>query len=136
MKFSSVLPAALLASGAAAQGPFTGQAQIIALHHGTVPQGDQNIDEVRLSDRVGCVNAAGQLTVNDCAVFTHEPNYPYQAYSAAGNCSFFNPHAPVNKGSSFPTTVIAWTCAAENGAVTVMDDLYTIVSSMTCSSPE
>jgi hypothetical protein len=98
-----LLPAALSAllwaqaSHASATDEFVGRAQIQVLNSTDVRTGS-------IADRVGCLNARGELTLNDCAVFTRSETSTHTLFTDAGNCTFQNPNMELNKDSIYGRT--------------------------------
>ncbi|KAL2128459.1 hypothetical protein VTI74DRAFT_9172 [Chaetomium olivicolor] len=72
-----------------------------------------NLTTASPSDRIGCLNAHGMLTANDCAVFTRLDDLPHALYSEAGNCSFRNPDMPTNTDSVYGRNTHAWSCGGK-----------------------
>lgn len=75
---------------------------------------------------IGCIDATGTLTMDDCAVFTRLDVYPYTLSSSAGNCSFLNETSPANTDSVYGNHSYAWTCWDHESVAA--DELYTVVS--------
>ncbi|KAK4443041.1 hypothetical protein QBC34DRAFT_478759 [Podospora aff. communis PSN243] len=93
--FLSILPSALAAA------PLTGH--IYALLYPNI-----NLPSSSSLNSIGCLNALGQLTLSDCAVFSHTPSGYGTLSTAAGNCTFNDKKAPENADSLFKG--YAWTC--------------------------
>jgi len=81
--------------------------------------------------RIGCLNAAGQLTLFDCAIFSKiDTTYPRTVTgllsSPAGDCSFTNKAMPTNKDSVYGKNSHAWSCGVDNNAATSGEVYYTV----------
>lgn len=59
------------------------------------------------SQAVGCLNAAGKVTLDDCAVFTAEA---YHVSTSEGACSFHNASQPANTDDVYGDSVYAFSC--------------------------
>lgn len=75
------------------------------------------------SDAVGCINAAGKVTLNDCAVYTIED---YHISTEAGICSFKNSSQPANTDDFYGKNIYAFHCW-EHSTVSTDTQFYTIV---------
>ncbi|EAQ90342.1 predicted protein [Chaetomium globosum CBS 148.51] len=91
------------ASHASAPDEFVGRAQIQVLN-------STDVRTASLSDRVGCLNARGELTLNDCAVFTRSETPTHTLFTSAGNCTFQNPNMPRNTDSIYGQNSHAFFC--------------------------
>jgi hypothetical protein len=89
-------------------------------------------DEKPLDKRIGCVNAAGRLTLDDCAVFTRFDALPNTVYTDAGNCTFQNPHMPMNTDSIYGQNTPAWWCGERGDWPMYEEYYYTLVCFMLC----
>lgn len=78
-------------------------------------------------DSIGCLNAYGLLTLDDCAIFTRADDYPHSLSTSVGNCTFFNTSSPENVDSAYAQLSHAFSCS-EDWVATTSDELYTIVS--------
>lgn len=74
---------------------------------------------------VGCINAAGKVTQDDCATFTVDE---YHISTAQGICSFHNASEPANTDSLYGAYVYAFTCW-DHETVSTDVQFYTVVSS-------
>ncbi|PSR88569.1 hypothetical protein BD289DRAFT_482069 [Coniella lustricola] len=74
-------------------------------------------------DSVGCLNALGQLTLSDCAIFA--PVDTYYVETSAGVCSFKNTSQPANTDDIYGASVYALTCW-EHTPTTSDIEFYTI----------
>lgn len=98
-----LLPAALTAflwaqaSNASAPDEFVGRGQIQVLNSTDVSKGS-------IADRVGCLNARGELTLNDCAIFARSETPTHTLFTDSGNCTFQNTNMPLNKDSIYGRT--------------------------------
>lgn len=59
------------------------------------------------SQAVGCLNAVGQVVLDDCAVYTAEG---YHVSTTAGVCSFNNASQPANTDDVYGANVHAFSC--------------------------
>lgn len=59
------------------------------------------------SQAVGCLNAVGQVVLDDCAVFTAEG---FHVSTSAGVCSFANASQPTNTDAVYGGGVHAFSC--------------------------
>ncbi|KAH6637214.1 hypothetical protein F5144DRAFT_620262 [Chaetomium tenue] len=91
------------ASHASAPDEFVGRAQIQVLN-------STDVRTASLTDRVGCLNARGELTLNDCAVFTRSETSTHTLFTSAGNCTFQNPNMPRNTDSIYGQSSHAFFC--------------------------
>ena len=82
------------------------------------------------NDRIGCLNAHGMLTLNDCAIFARLDTDPHTLSSVAGgsNCSFRNPAMPLNTRSVYGGESHAWSCWDEPEGKGAEEWYYTVVS--------
>ncbi|KAK4035444.1 hypothetical protein C8A01DRAFT_17861 [Parachaetomium inaequale] len=80
-------------------------------------------DDGALDSRIGCINAAGMLTLDDCAVFTRFDASPNTLYTKAGNCTFQNPNMPMNTDSIYGQNTPAWWCG-ERGDWPMYEEWY------------
>jgi len=115
----AVLPALLwtqTASAASAPDEFVGQGWIQVLNN-------SDYNTASLSDSIGCLNIAGQLTANDCAVFTNVKGVAFPLATEAGNCTIQNPDMPVNTDSYYGKNSHAFWCG-EKGDWPVYDEYY------------
>ncbi|KAL2145870.1 hypothetical protein VTI28DRAFT_5952 [Corynascus sepedonium] len=80
------------------------------------------------ADRIGCINAVGQLTLSDCAVFNQlpPPATPFSLSSPAGNCTTQNPDMPVNSDSIYGRGTHAWWCGEQDDGMKHKEWYYTI----------
>jgi hypothetical protein len=106
---------------------FVGSAQILVLNSTDITTADP------VADRIGCLNARGLLTLDDCAVFTRadDPNTHHTLSTSLGNCSFQNPNMPLNVDSIYGSNTRAWSCGpdADPGNFDGLAEYYyTIVS--------
>lgn len=76
------------------------------------------------ADVVGCLNAQGKLTANDCATFTVDG---YRILTEAGACSFYNSSQPANTADVYGNNVYAFYCW-EHDTMSTDTQFYTIVS--------
>lgn len=80
---------------------------------------------------VGCINAAGKVTMDDCATFTVAD---YHITTAEGVCSFHNSSQPANTDDVYGDYVYALTCW--DHAMTSTDvQFYTVVSTYAYDDP-
>ncbi|KAH6845733.1 hypothetical protein B0I37DRAFT_310832 [Chaetomium sp. MPI-CAGE-AT-0009] len=121
-----LLPAVIAAllwahtSHASAIDDFVGRGQIQVLNN-------TDVSTASIADRIGCMNARGELTLNDCAVFTRADASPNTLSTSAGNCTFQNPNMPLNTDSIYGQDSHAWFCG--EGDWSKFDEYYyTIVS--------
>ncbi|KAK4217519.1 hypothetical protein QBC37DRAFT_470677 [Rhypophila decipiens] len=90
-----------------------------------------DIDKLTLADRIGCLNANGALTLDDCAVFTiYEPE-EYDGLlrlmtTEAGNCTFQDETQPTNVDSIYGKGDHAWSCDGEHPQADIYDGVYTL----------
>lgn len=63
--------------------------------------------QATLEDKIGCINDAGQLTVDDCAVFTTLRTAPQ---SSAGLCDFSDTSQPENVNSKYGRGTYGFSC--------------------------
>ncbi|KAK3306154.1 uncharacterized protein B0T15DRAFT_219175 [Chaetomium strumarium] len=89
---------------------FVGRAQIHVLNSTDISTADP------VANRIGCLNAQGLLTLDDCAVFTRadDPNTHHTLSTSLGNCSFQNPNMPLNVDSIYGRDTHAWSCGPES----------------------
>ncbi|KAK3312978.1 hypothetical protein B0H66DRAFT_595459 [Apodospora peruviana] len=85
---------------------FVGKGKIAAVAGSFFDSDDALID----SQKVGCLNAAGVLTLDDCAVFSRSDSYPNTLSTSAGDCTFHNTRMPLNTDSFYGQTSHAWYC--------------------------
>ncbi|KAK4237074.1 hypothetical protein C8A03DRAFT_35005 [Achaetomium macrosporum] len=90
---------------------FLGRAHIHVLNNTNTSTADP------VADRIGCLNAQGWLTLDDCAVFTRadDPNVHHTLSTSAGNCSFQDPAMPKNVDSVYGSNTHAWSCGPGAG---------------------
>lgn len=81
-----------------------------------------------LADRIGCLNAEGWLTLNDCAIFTEIPSRPFSLFTSAGNCTMQNPDMPLNTDSIYGKDSHAWWCGPKGDWLPYDEYYYTVVS--------
>lgn len=111
--------AALLPSAAATVLSGTGTIDVLVGPNGTTDATTTTPD-----DAVGCINAAGKVTLGDCAVYTIQD---YHIASDAGICSFKNTSQPANADDYYGNSVHAFHCW-DHGTVSTDTQFYTIVS--------
>ncbi|KAI1140148.1 hypothetical protein F5Y05DRAFT_307916 [Hypoxylon sp. FL0543] len=117
MKCTAVMTlGALFASGALAQ-DFSGSGQILVIN-------STDFQTASPADSIGCLDAAGALSVSDCATFTQLADYPRSISSAAGNCSFTDSSQIANTDNVYGKQSYAYHC--REYAATAYDELYTI----------
>jgi len=80
-------------------------------------------------DSIGCLNNAGLLTLNDCAIFSRQSDGPGVLSTNLGNCSFQDQSMPENKESHYGRGTYAWRCTREELKEAVGEVYYTAVSS-------
>jgi hypothetical protein len=102
------------------QDGLAGRAKIIVLN-------STNFQGVTKDQRVGCLNAHGMLTANDCAVFTRDNDYPNMLSTRKGNCTFLDPNMPANRDSYYGRDTHAWSCGTVADA-RGWETYYTMVS--------
>lgn len=73
---------------------------------------------------VGCLNAVGKVTLDDCATYTVAD---YHISTTEGICSFSNSSQPANTDAVYGTYVYAFTCW-DHTAVSTDVQFYTVVS--------
>lgn len=73
---------------------------------------------------VGCLNAAGKVTLDDCATFTAADR---RTSTTEGICSFKNSSQPANTDAVYGSNVYAFTCWGHS-ALTTDVQFYTVVS--------
>lgn len=125
---SSSLPFVLLGA-LAALAPSTAAAVLSGTGIITVLVGSNGTTDVMTttpSDAVGCINAAGKVTLNDCAEYTIQD---YHIASDAGICSFKNSSQPANTDNYYGKSVYAFHCW-QHGTVSSDTQFYTIVSTL------
>lgn len=88
------------------------------------PGGNTSSTTTTPSDTVGCINEAGKVTLNDCAVYTIQD---YHIYTEAGICSFKNTSQPTNADDYYGDNVHAFHCW-DHSTVSSDTQFYTIVS--------
>ncbi|KAJ3530315.1 hypothetical protein NM208_g9377 [Fusarium decemcellulare] len=92
----------LLAMTVAAQAPdLSGKGHVLVLN-GTGGMKDQTV-----ADRIGCLDAEGFLTLDDCAVFSDVQTRPK---TSAGECNFEDEDQPVNTDSHYGKSDHAFHC--------------------------
>ncbi|CAN8100300.1 unnamed protein product [Discula destructiva] len=74
------------------------------------------------SQSIGCLNAAGKVVLDDCALFTA---VDYHVSTAAGVCSFWNADAPVNSDAVYGHSVHAFECWS-HAVVSTDTEFYTV----------
>lgn len=118
----SALSALLLTASlthAAGSEDFEGQGEIHVLN-------SESYDKARPSDRIGCLDKTGALTVNNCAVFTKVKGYPDTLATEAGNCTFSNRAMPENSDNVYGRESFAYSCSAENLGEQSITSTYSI----------
>lgn len=115
---SLTLGLGLLSTAASAQS-ITGSGTISVIVGGTFSEANP------ANSTVGCVNALGKVTLDDCATFTVDSKYHMS--SSEGICSFYNSSQPANTDAVYGSSVHAFYCW-EHTAVSTDVQFYTIVS--------
>lgn len=105
---------------------FTGRAQILVLN-------STSFEGVTREQKVGCLNAHGMLTADDCAVFTREDDFPNMLSTKKGKCTFRDPNMPTNRDSIYGRDTHAWSCGT--AADERSSEVYYTVVSLSINSP-
>ncbi|KAI2463649.1 hypothetical protein F4781DRAFT_110546 [Annulohypoxylon bovei var. microspora] len=108
---------ALFATAAVAQ-DFSGSGQIFILN-------STSLGGASPSDRIGCLDATGAFSLDDCATFTKSNTSPLSISSIVGNCTFADASQPANTDNVYGAQSYAWHCLDDYAAVTT-DQLYTV----------
>ncbi|KAK0648226.1 hypothetical protein B0T16DRAFT_455712 [Cercophora newfieldiana] len=80
------------------------QGQIYALQYPTIPADPKD------AITVGCINAAGALTLTDCSLFSHIEGSIGTFSSAQGNCTFLDSSTPAHPSERYGEGSHAWKC--------------------------
>lgn len=108
----------LLAPTAVTAQDITGSGTISVVVGGTYMTADPT------NSTVGCLNAAGKVTLADCATFTVSD---YRIATSEGVCSFYNASEPANTDAVYGSYVYALTCW-EHAEMATDAQFYTVVS--------
>lgn len=117
---------ALLFSGlAAAQIDVVGAGSIVVVN-GT------NFEKLSIDNKVGCLNANGALTLDDCATFTVVQPEEFDGLlrllsTEAGICSFQKTDQPKNEDSEYGKDDYSFACYEDHPKTEVNEAYYTIV---------
>ncbi|KAF3765015.1 hypothetical protein M406DRAFT_331329 [Cryphonectria parasitica EP155] len=76
------------------------------------------------ADIVGCLNAAGQFTLDDCATYTVTDTYYVE--TSNGICSFYNSSSPANTDDYYGAYDYALTCWEHTGVIGSDVTFYTV----------
>ncbi|KAI1205166.1 uncharacterized protein F4807DRAFT_444207 [Annulohypoxylon truncatum] len=109
---------AIFAATAAVAQDFSGSGQIWIIN-------STSLGGATPAESIGCLDATGALSLDDCATFTKLSTYPLTVSSEAGNCTFDDSSQPANTDSVYGAHSYAWHCL-DGYVATTSDQLYTI----------
>lgn len=92
-----------------------------------------------IDDKVGCLNANGALTLDDCAIFTVVEPEEFDGLlrllsTKAGICTFQNKDQPKNVDSEFGKSNPSFSCYPDHPKTENGEAFYTIVCSLPARS--
>lgn len=93
------------------------------------------IEKATPRDTIGCLNAHGVVTLNDCAVFTRSEDWPNELVSSEGLCTFRDTSTAENLASVYGRNSFAFSCAKRELRTPMWagEPWYTVVSFLSLS---